>query len=280
MFLITGAGGQLGSELKKFYNDKEAVFKTSQELDITNLDQCESVREKHTLTGIINCAAYTKVDKAETEQAQCFSVNELGAENLAKLSAKCNIPLIHISTDYVFDGTSKKPYQETDPVNPQSVYGESKLAGERQVLVHAKTAIIIRTAWVYSEYGNNFVKTMLRLGAERESLNVVDDQMGSPTYAYDIAQAIYKIMPQMNENEKAIYHFTNEGSATWCQFAEKIFANKGLSCKANPIPTEGYPTPAKRPKYSVLDTTKIKQRFNLTISDWQEALDRCITRLS
>ncbi len=270
MLLITGSKGQLGTELAKLL--PEAILTDAESLDITDAAAVEAFVKEHNIDAIINCAAYTAVDKAEDEPELVHKINVSGPENLAKTGCK----IIHISTDYVFDGTGHRPYQPEDKANPVSVYGQSKSAGESAVLAHAKVAAVIRTAWLYSPYGNNFVKTMRRLGAEKESINVVCDQIGAPTYAADLAAAIAQILPQLNESNKGIYHFTNEGVCSWYDFAHEIMALSGLKCKVNPIPSSAYPTKAKRPFYSVLDKSKIKQTFNLSIPYWRESLVKCL----
>ena len=270
MFLITGSKGQLGTELAKLL--PEAILTDVADLDITDEQAVKKYVEEHNVDTIINCAAYTAVDKAEDDVDLAAKINIDGPRNLAKSGAK----VVHVSTDYVFDGSGHKPYQPEDKACPISVYGKTKLAGEQEVLKYADEAVIIRTAWLYSPYGNNFVKTMRRLGAERESLNVVADQIGTPTYAADLAQAIVHILPQMNKSNKGIYHFTNEGVCSWYDFARKIMELLGLNCKVNPIPSSAYPTKATRPFYSVLDKSKIKQTFNITIPHWEEGLKQCL----
>ena len=270
MFLITGSNGQLGSELKKLL--PEAEFTDVHELDITDAEAVKDFVSSRKISTIINCAAYTAVDKAEDEPALARRINVDGPANLAASGAK----IIHVSTDYVFDGCGHRPYKPEDDASPVSVYGKTKLEGEKKVLECAETAVIIRTAWLYSEFGNNFVKTMRCLGAEKESLNVVSDQIGTPTYAFDLAQAIVNILPQMCSEKRGIYHFTNEGVSSWYDFAVEIMALSGLKCKVLPIPTEAYPTKAKRPFYSVLDKNKIKNTFNLDIPHWKESLKKCL----
>ena len=245
------------------------------ELDITDEAAVKAYVDEHNVDTVINCAAYTAVDKAEDDEASAAKVNIDGPRNLAKSGAK----IIHVSTDYVFDGSGHKPYQPEDAAHPVSVYGRTKLAGENEVLKYAKEAVIIRTAWLYSPYGNNFVKTMRRLGAERESLNVVADQIGTPTYAADLAQAIMQILPQMSAANKGVYHFTNEGVCSWYDFAHKIMELSGLKCRVNPIPSAAYPTKATRPFYSVLDKSKIKQTFGIAIEHWEEGLKQCLKQL-
>ena len=270
--LITGARGQLGTELAKLLPD--SVLTDVAELDITNLTAVQSFVKEKGINTIINCAAYTAVDKAEDDVELATKINVLGPENLAKTGCK----IVHVSTDYVFDGKGHKPYTPEDETNPVSVYGKTKRAGELAVLQNAKEAVIIRTAWLYSPYGNNFVKTMRRLGAERESLNVVADQIGSPTYAADLAKAIVHILPQINEKTRGIYHFTNEGICSWYDFATEIMDQSGLKCQVNPIPTSAYPTRAQRPFYSVLDKSKIKNTFNVKIQHWKKGLEKCLQR--
>lgn len=273
MFLITGSNGQLGMELAKLL--PEAILTDIGELDITNEDAVKDFVIKNDIDVIINCAAYTAVDKAEEDESLAKKINVDGPRNLAKSGAK----IIHISTDYVFDGLGHRPYQPSDETCPLSVYGKTKLLGEQEVLKYADVAVVIRTAWLYSPYGNNFVKTMRRLGTEKESINVVADQIGTPTYAGDLAQAIVQILPQMNVENKGVYHFTNEGICSWYDFASKIMELSGLDCKVNPIPSSAYPTKATRPFYSVLDKSTIKQTFNIEIKHWEEGLKRCLNQL-
>lgn len=268
--LITGANGQLGTELSKLLPD--AVLTDIAELDITDLAAVQKFITNHQIGTVINCAAYTAVDKAEDDDALAQKINVLGPGNLAKTGCK----IIHISTDYVFDGKGYKPYTPEDETNPISVYGKTKRAGELAVLKNAQEAVIIRTAWLYSPYGNNFVKTMRRLGAEKESLNVVTDQIGTPTYAGDLAEAILKILPQVSEKTKGIYHFTNEGVCSWYDFATEIIAQSHFDCQINPIPSSAYPTKANRPFYSVLDKSKTKKTFNIKIQHWKKGLEKCL----
>ncbi len=268
--LITGANGQLGTELSKLL--PEALLTDVADLDITDEAAVKAYVEAHNIDTIINCAAYTAVDKAEDDEALAQKINVLGPENLAKSGCK----IIHVSTDYVFDGKGHKPYTPEDVADPVSVYGRTKRAGELAVLENAKEAVIIRTAWLYSPYGNNFVKTMRRLGGEKESLNVVADQIGTPTYAGDLAKAIVTILPQVAPENKGVYHFTNEGVCSWYDFARKIMELSGLNCKVNPIPSSAYPTKATRPFYSVLDKMKIKETFHIDIQHWEEGLKTCL----
>ncbi|NQY42726.1 MAG: dTDP-4-dehydrorhamnose reductase, partial [Legionellales bacterium] len=231
MILVTGANGQLGSALKKEYSEEQAVFASSYDLNITDLSQLKRFFSKNCITKIINCSAYTHVDKAEHEKEKCFLINMHGVSNLSEISQEKNIPLIHISTDYVFDGHNHIPYKEDDKVNPQSVYGESKVESEKIFMEKAFSGAIIRTSWLYSEFGNNFVKKILEYGREREELNIVSDQIGTPTYAVDLAKAISQILSQINNNEKEIYHFSNEGITSWYDFSVEIMNIKNIGCK-------------------------------------------------
>ncbi|MBQ7633655.1 MAG: dTDP-4-dehydrorhamnose reductase [Alphaproteobacteria bacterium] len=273
MLLITGSKGQLGTELSKLL--PEALQTDVNELDITDEAAVKAYVKANDISTIINCAAYTAVDRAEEDETAAIKINIDGPRNLAKSGAK----LLHISTDYVFDGFGHKPYRPEDVAHPLSVYGRTKLAGEQEVLQYAKEAVVIRTAWLYSPYGNNFVKTMRRLGVERESLNVVADQIGTPTYAVDLAETIVLILPQINEENKGIYHFTNEGVCSWYDFARKIMELSELKCNVNPISSAEYPTKAFRPFYSVLDKSKIKQTFGVEIEHWEEGLKQCLKQL-
>jgi len=274
--LVTGANGQLGSEIRDLeadYPNYNFIFTDREELDITKHKAVENFIEVNIITAIINCAAYTAVDKAEEQFEIANEINHLAVDNFARIAEESNIKLIHISTDYVFDGTAHKPYTETDMPNPQSVYGKTKLAGETVMLtINPLNSVIIRTSWVYSNYGNNFVKTMLRLGKERDQLNVVADQIGTPTYAGDLAQAILEILPKIFNEKVEIFHFSNEGVCSWYDFAKAIFELEGLSTKVNPIETWQYPTSAQRPFYSVLNKTSIKERYQFEIPYWKESL--------
>ena len=268
--LVTGANGQLGTELQKLLTD--AIFTDVDVLDITDLEMVKKFVKDNNIGTIVNCAAYTAVDKAEDDEERAQKINEVGPYNLAKSGAK----IIHISTDYVFDGLGHKPYLEDDETRPVSVYGKTKRAGEVAVMENAKVGIVIRTAWLYSAHGGNFVKTMRKLGSERESLNVVADQVGTPTFAGDLAEAIVKIIPQLSEENKGIYHFTNEGVCSWYDFANEIMELSLLKCKVNPIPSSAYPTRAVRPFYSVLSKAKIKEVFGVEIKHWKDGLVRCL----
>jgi len=279
--LVTGANGQLGKELQALqanYPQLQFHFFTKSELDIADFSLVEASFEQVQPNYCINCAAYTAVDKAETEKETAFLINQTGAKNLALASKLRGAKFIHISTDYVFDGNGKEPFKEDHPVNPQNIYGASKLKGEEETLAVNPDSIIIRTAWVYSEFGNNFVKTMLRLMQSREEIGVVDDQQGSPTYAADLAKAILFII-NSKKWVPGIYHYSNEGVITWFDFAKAIQEYIQSGCRVNAIPTSAYPTPAKRPAYSVLDKEKIKATFNVAIPHWQESLHLCLNRL-
>ncbi len=274
MFLVTGANGQLGNELRLRLGER-ARYVDRDELDITDAEAVQAFVKGRSFDAIINCAAYTAVDKAESDADLAEKINVQGPENLAKTG----IPLIHISTDYVFDGTACVPYTEDVRPNPNSVYGRTKLAGEQAVAKYASAAVIIRTAWLYSCFGNNFVKTMRRLGAERESLNVVFDQTGTPTYAGDLAAAIVAVLEKMPQQGCEVYHFSNEGVCSWYDFALEIMKLSGLKCRVSPIESKDYPTPAKRPSYSVLNKGKIKERFGIANRHWSEALAECIEKM-
>ncbi len=268
--LVTGANGQLGTELQKLLSD--AIFTDVDVLDITDLEMVKKFVKDNNIGTIVNCAAYTAVDKAEDDEERAQKINEVGPYNLAMSGAK----IIHVSTDYVFDGKGYKPYLEDDETNPVSVYGKTKRAGELAVINNAKIGVVIRTAWLYSAHGGNFVKTMRKLGSERESLNVVADQIGTPTFAGDLAEAIVKIIPQLSEENRGIYHFTNEGVCSWYDFAVEIMDKSMLKCKVNPIPSSQYPTRAVRPFYSVLSKLKIKEVFGVEIKHWKDGLVRCL----
>ncbi|MDD5157892.1 dTDP-4-dehydrorhamnose reductase [Sulfurimonas sp.] len=285
--LVTGSSGQLGSEIKDLVqNEKSDIknyifyFTNSKELDITNYKKVESFCSDNSIKTIINCAAYTAVDRAESEQELADKINHLAVKNLATIAKENNIKLIHISTDYVFDGTNYKPYTEDDATNPQNIYGKTKLDGENGMLaINPKDSIIIRTSWVYSSFGANFVKTMLRLGKEKESLSVVYDQVGTPTYARDLAKAILDIVPKIKNLKVQIYNYSNEGVLSWYDFAKEVMKMAKLDCKINPIETKEYPTPASRPYYSLLNKSKIKSTFNLEMPYWKDSLDDCLRRL-
>ena len=278
--LVTGANGQLGKELQVLasgFSDYRFLFVTKEDLNIENVDAVEKYLSNRSINFCINCAAYTAVDKAETENESAFSINAAAVANLAKVCHENKTQLIHISTDYVFDGTASQPYKETDKTNPVSIYGKSKLQGETFAIQNCPAAIIIRTAWLYSSFNANFVKTMLRLMKEKDSINVVNDQFGCPTYAADLALAIMQIIVSNKSNKNpGIYHYTNAGVTNWYEFAVAIKNITKSNCTVNPISTAQYPTAAKRPAYSVLDTSKIKDVFALSIPDWEDSLQKCL----
>ena len=285
--LVTGANGQLGSEIRDLIGGFESfnfVFKDLPDLDICNFLELEKFVKENKIDSIINCAAYTAVDKAEEDNEIAKKVNAEGVLNLVKVLEKVNGKLIHISTDYVFNGESFLPYKETDKVSPIGVYGDTKREGELSVLNSGIDGIIIRTSWLYSSYGNNFVKTMLRLGADRDELGVIFDQVGTPTYARDLAHTCLSILYQkrlcnISENGK-LYHFSNEGVASWFDFAKEIMHIGEVNCKVKPIETKDYPTLAKRPHFSVLNKSKIKKDFEIEIPFWKNSLVECILKLN
>ena len=281
--LVTGSNGQLGNELRKLapvYPDADFIFTDLAELDITSEPDIESLVNQERPAVIINCAAYTAVDKAETEANLAFLINATAVGNLARVAATYNVLLVHISTDYVFDGHNHVPYKEDDPTNPVSLYARSKHAGEQQVQSYADRALIIRTSWLYSEYGTNFVKTILKYGRERDQLNVVFDQTGTPTYALDLADAILTVIQKQSDLKGVeIFHYSNEGVASWYDFAVAITEFSGIICNILPIETKDYPLPAVRPFYSVFNKSKIKQRFQLKIPYWRTSLLACIQRI-
>ncbi|MGN1213571.1 MAG: dTDP-4-dehydrorhamnose reductase [Bacteroidaceae bacterium] len=280
--LVTGANGQLGSELRNLASTSRNlnfIFTDIAELDITDQNQICHTIESEDIDTVVNCAAFTAVDKAEDNLQLATKLNAEAPEKLARAINEKHGTMIHISTDYVFDGLNHSPYSEGDTPNPQSVYGKTKAEGEQRVMRACERSIVVRTAWLYSPYGNNFVKTMMRLGREREELNVVFDQIGTPTYARDLAQAIIKII-NTEQKTYGIFHYTNEGATSWYDFAKAIHRAAGItSCKINPIRTSQYPTPAKRPAYSLLDKAKIKQTYNISIPHWQDSLDECVATL-
>lgn len=283
--LVTGANGQLGSEfqaLASIYNNFTFHFCDSQSLDITNKEDLVRYGKENKFDGIINCAAYTAVDKAEEESDKAHLINATAVENLVSLARQKNAYLIHISTDFVFDGQKNTPYMEHDKPSPLGHYGHSKLAGEHHALEYERS-LVIRTSWLYSSYGNNFVKTMIRLGQEKESLGVVYDQTGTPTYARDLAKAILQIIDLSSEKgtlATGTYHFSNEGVCSWYDLAHAIMKTKKLKCRVHPIQTKEYPVPATRPTYSVLNKNKIKKTYNLAIPHWYDSLLECLDKVS
>ena len=279
--LITGCNGQLGNEmqlLEKQHAEHTYYNTDVHELDITNQQAIETFCSEHHIDGIVNCAAYTAVDKAEENVELCELLNATAPGYLAEAMGRRGGWMIQISTDYVFDGTNHRPYVETDPVCPNSVYGCTKLAGEQAVMRLCPQSMVIRTAWLYSTFGNNFVKTMIRLGKEKSELGVIFDQIGTPTYAHDLAVAIFAAISQ--GVTPGIYHFSNEGVISWYDFAKAIHRIAGIEgCRVRPLHTAEYPTPASRPHYSVLDKTKIKQTYHLEIPYWETSLENCIKQL-
>lgn len=282
--LVTGENGQLGKSIKQaisnFNQSNNFIFASKEDLDLSDNDNIEEYFLKNNFDVVINCAAYTAVDNAEYEIDLADQINHIAVEKLA-LIANNNFKLIHISTDFVFDGNSDKPYIESDQTNPVNNYGKTKLAGETKILeIMQNNAIIIRTSWLYSEFGNNFVDTMFELCANKENLKVINDQIGTPTYASDLANAIVSIIYSgkflIDTFPTQIYHYTNLGQCSWYEFAKAIFSCSDISCNVSPIPTERYPLLAKRPKFSVLNKDKIIKSFNLNIPKWEESLKQCI----
>ena len=283
--LVTGANGQLGQSLQfiaKNYPELHFVFCSSSDLDITNLESCQAVFLKIKPNYCINAAAYTAVDKAESEPEKANLINVIGPKNLAVVCKEFSSVLLHISTDFVFDGSKNIPYNETDIPNPTGVYGQTKLDGEKAIQAVFENYYIIRTSWVYSQFGNNFMKTMLRLASERDSISVVNDQIGTPTNAVDLAECLIKIIchtqlvevQQPTTDNFGVYNFSNEGQCSWSDFAKEILKINKIEIDLKPIPTSSFPTPAKRPKYSVLDKTKIKSTFWVEIKNWELSLKR------
>lgn len=277
--LVTGANGQLGSEIRHISSAYpfEFLFTDVLDLDITQNDQVHEYLIQNRVTAIVNCAAYTAVDRAEVDDQVAGSVNRLAVRILAEAAKECQLKMIHISTDYVFDGESFKPYQEEDTPYPKNIYGATKLEGEREMInLQVPNSIIIRTSWLYSVYGNNFVKTMLRLGKEKPEISVVNDQVGTPTNARDLAKFVLDVLPTVSTSETEVYHFSNEGVCSWYDFAMSIMEMSSLTCKVNPIPSSSYPTPAKRPFYSVLSKQKIRRDFGVQPDHWRVTLRRCL----
>ncbi len=290
--LVTGSNGQLGSEIRALTKEQYPIphspyprfyFTDRDTLDITNQNEVEQYCIQNNIKIIINCAAYTAVDKAEEDEANADAVNHLAVKYLAQIAKENDIRLIHISTDYVFDGKNYKPYTEEDPTNPQNVYGRTKLLGEEAIqTINPPKAVIIRTSWVYSSFGNNFVKTMLRLGKERDELGVIFDQIGTPTYARDLAEAILTITQNSKlktQNSVMVYHYSNEGVASWYDFAKAIFEMSNINCRVEPVETKEYPTPATRPHYSLLNKAKIKKDFGIVVPYWRDSLSLCLMKL-
>lgn len=282
--LVTGANGQLGNSLRVL--SRQCLSYTFLFTDVDGLDICDAEAVRTYVNGnqvdyILNCAAYTAVDKAEDDEALCLRINAGAVRNLGEAAREAGAKVIHVSTDYVFDGTAHCPYLETDPTCPVSAYGRTKRAGEEALLAACPDSVIIRTAWLYSEYGHNFVKTMLRLGKEREEISVVFDQVGTPTYAGELARAMISVLEAAETNafQPGIYHFSNEGVCSWYDFTVKIFQIAGLACRVKPIESREYPSRAVRPPYSVLNKRKIKATYGLAIPHWEESLRLCMAAL-
>ncbi|WP_345969912.1 dTDP-4-dehydrorhamnose reductase [Sulfurimonas sp. HSL1-6] len=281
--LVTGANGQVGSELRALssvHNDMTWTFAERSDLDLASKAAIDAYFADRSFDIIVNCAAYTAVDKAESEPEMADAINHRAVEALAQIAKAQGASLIQLSTDYVFDGCNFRPYAENDPTDPQGVYGRTKCDGEKaiQAIAPANSAII-RTAWVYSSFGNNFVKTMLRLGRERDELGVIFDQVGSPTYARDLAQAIIEIIPKLDHPGVEILHYADEGVCSWYDFARAIFELSSVECSVNAIETKEYPTPAKRPHYSLLNKAKIKADYGIAIPYWRDSLKTCLEKL-
>ena len=280
--LITGSNGQLGSEIREIsdqYENYNFIFTDVEELDITISEDIVSFFADNKIDACINCAAYTAVDKAEDEVELVMLVNSTAVENLSKVCKNNGTLLFHISTDYVFNGKHFMPYVETDTVSPDSQYGLSKLKGEEAVMLNCDKAIIVRTSWLYSSHGNNFVKTLIKLGNERDQLSVVSDQVGTPTYAADLAEAIMVMIASFDETKpKEIYHFSNEGAISWYDFGKAIMKLSNIECAINPIDSKDYPSKANRPFYSVLSKSKIKKHYGVNVPYWEDSLRRMIIK--
>lgn len=281
--LITGADGQLGSELvslKGKFSNFNFLLTDISNLNIVNYSEVEKYVVNNKIDVIINCAAYTNVDKAEDEPDNANEINSFAVKNLAVIAKKFQLKLIHISTDYVFDGNSALPYKEEDRSNPQSVYGFTKLKGERALSeINPDNSIIIRTSWLYSAFGNNFVKTILKLSEKKTNISIVSDQIGSPTYANDLAKAILQIIPSIENKDVQIYHYANNGKCSWFQFAEEIMKLSKHECIVEPISSKKFDAKAKRPNFSLLNTEKFQKTFHINIPDWKESLENCILKL-
>jgi dTDP-4-dehydrorhamnose reductase len=288
--LVTGKNGQLGQSILSLigsYPLSTFTFVDREALDLSSSESIERYFKDKKFDVIINCAAYTAVDKAETESGLADQINHLAVKQLAQIAKKQDATFIHLSTDYVFNGQNYKPYEETDKTDPQSVYGLSKLKGEQALEAINPKGIIIRTSWVYSEYGNNFVKTMLRLGKEKVQLGIIFDQVGTPTYAGDLAKAVLDIVESKklaevennDANSNNIFHYSNEGVCSWYDFAKTIFEFSGIECNVSPIETKDYPTPAERPHYSLMNKAKMKNTFAISIPYWKDSLQMCVQRL-
>lgn len=281
--LVTGSNGQLGSEfqeLAKEFSQYNFFFTDINDLDISDIEKTGKYLKTNKIEVIVNCAAFTAVDLAETQKPDAMLVNATGVKNLAQMAAKQNALLIHISTDYVFEGKNFRPYTENDTASPKTTYGKTKLDGEIEVIFNAKRALIIRTSWLYSSFGNNFVKTIVSKCASEEQINVVFDQIGNPTYAADLARAILEIIPRVPAKIRTeVYNYSNEGVASWYDFAQAIVDIRKSSCKITPILTKDFPTPALRPHYTVLNKSRIKKDFNIEIPHWRTSLEKCLAKL-
>lgn len=279
---VFGTGGQLGSEIRELSKnyDYEFLFLSSSDLDITDSEKVNKFVSKNKPNYIINCAAYTAVDKAESDQEKAFLVNETGVKNIALACENSKTHFVHVSTDFVYDGEGDTPFKEEGNKGTLAVYADSKLAGEKALESSNANYNIFRISWVYSFYGNNFVKTMMKYGKERGELNVVNDQIGSPTYAFDFAKFLLDYIEHFPKHNREIFNYSNQGSISWYDFASKIMDYASIDCQVNPIPTSGYPTPAMRPKYSVMDKTKVEETFGCHLPEWEESLQACIKRLS
>lgn len=280
--LVTGANGQLGSELRALspkYHSHSFVFTDIGELDITNMKAVDAFFKDGKFDAIINCAAYTAVDKAESERYKAFQINAAAVKNLAAAAKKYGAFPVHISTDFVFNGKKYEPYQENDKPSPLSIYGRTKLDGEKLFMKNSSEGVIIRTGWLYSSFGSNFVKTVLRLAREKGKINMIFDQVGTPTYAHDLAKTVLEMLPNIKRKRKETYHFSNEGVASWYDFSKAVCEIAGVACIILPIETKDYPTPARRPRYSVLNKSKIKKDFSLEIPYWRDSLKLCMVRL-
>ena len=279
--LVTGSGGQLGSEIQDLishFPSFKFTFSDYPEMDITDKESLGVAFAEGQFDYCINCAAFTAVDKAEEDKEKCDAINVTGSKNLAELCQEHNVTLFHISTDFVFDGTSCKPLKEDQPTAPVNYYGVSKLNGEHEVTSALTKYFIFRTSWLYSTFGNNFVKTMIKLSESRDELNIIADQIGSPTYARDLALSILEIIDSGSE-EYGLYHYSNQGVASWYDFTCAIFEYKSIATKVHPIPTEKYPTPAARPHYSVMDKSKFEEIFQKNIPHWRDSLKSCLQAL-
>ncbi|MBO3096750.1 dTDP-4-dehydrorhamnose reductase [Gelidibacter pelagius] len=280
--LVTGADGQLGQCIQNIthqFPSLDFLFADRNTLDITVANDVLDFFETHAIDWCINCAGYTAVDNAENDQENACKVNSIGAKNMAQACQKNDVKMVHISTDFVYDGLKTTPYTELDKTNPVNVYGESKLKGENEIKQILDKHFIIRTSWLYSEYGNNFMKTMLGLAQDRQELSVVNDQLGTPTYAGDLARVVLNII-KLRSQDYGVYHYSNEGITSWFEFAKAIFEESNIELYIIPIDTKDYPTLAKRPRYSVLDKSKIKKMLNVEILDWRQSLRKALLKFN